>query len=399
MELAPLTTNSNSFSHRTFRWSNEATGKAAVHCVIIGFGRSAIDRYRLFDYEKVNSEPHEIFASRINAYLVDAPDAFLHKRSNSICPCKPLNYGSMANDDGHLILDRKERDELLAQEPTSTQFIRRYVGAQEFLNSTERWCLWLKDVSPRELNIMLGVRTRVEAVRKFRLKSDRAESVKLAAFRALFGEIRQPEIPYIILPRVSSENRPVMPIGVLSQEIIANGSALIIPGGESFDLGVLTSNMHMAWMRAVAGLMKSDYQYSAQIVYNNYPWPDLSDANANSCGAKSGFTKQKEAIELAAQAVLDARAAHPTSSLADLYDPLSMPANLVKAHQKLDAAVDAVYFAAYAADGAKKSWKSDAERVAFLFTLYQKFTSLLPVDATKPTRARTKKPETSKPAA
>lgn len=361
------------FAHRTFSWTNEAKGKAAVHCVIVGFGLQDVAEKTIFEYEDIKGEALAVPVSNINPYLVDAPDLVLEKRNQPICIVPTISYGSMANDDGHLLLDKEQRNALIAAEPATAPYIRRYMGAQEFLNNAERWCLWLKDISPSLMRSSNELRHRIEAVRKFRASSNREATRNLAATPSLFGEDRQPLKSYLLLPKVSSENRPYMPIGFMPSEVIANGSALTISDSGHYEMGVLQSKMHMAWMRAVAGRMKSDYQYSAQIVYNNFPWPDLPE-KLEPNQPQTPAHKAQAAIEKAAQAVLDARAQFPGSSLADLYDPLTMPPALLKAHQKLDAAVDA----AYALVGGKKTWKNDAERVAFLFERYQHLTSLLP---------------------
>ena len=363
------------FAHRTFRWSNEASGKAAVHCVIVGFGLGDIQNKVIYDYDDIAGEPLAVNAKFVNHYLIDAPNVILGKRTVPICRVPEINYGSMANDNGHLILSREEYQAFIAFAPQASHLLRRYVGGHEFLNNEERWCFWLKDISPGELRRFPQLMERIDAVKRFRLASNRKETRALAVMPSLFGEIRQPCTDYLLIPKVSSESRPLMPIGFIQSRTIANGSALIIPDARKYEFGVLSSTMHMAWMRTTAGRMKSDYQYSAGIVYNNFPWPESpSDA-------------QKLAIEAATQGVLDARATDPGSSLADLYDPLTMPPDLVKAHQKLDAAVDA----AYAKSAGRKSFKNDAERVAFLFELYQKYTSLLPVESSKPKRARKSK--------
>ena len=217
---------------------------------------------------------------------------------------------------GNLILDAKSRTEMLKESPNLAPYIRRFVGSDEFLNSTERWCLWLVDAPPAIIRASPSLRKRIEAVRDARLASDRKETRRLAATPQLFGEIRQPKTEYLLIPKVSSETRPYMPIGFMKPEVIANGSALIISGATLYDFGILSSGMHMAWMRYTCGRMKSDYQYSSQIVYNNFPWPAPPSA------------KQRSAVETAAQEVLDARKEFPDATLADLYDPLSMPARV-----------------------------------------------------------------------
>ena len=350
------------FAHRTFKWSNEAPGKAAVHCVIIGFGLSNMPIKRLFDYAELDGPAHERIADNINPYLADAPDALVVKRSEPISSNAPkVRYGSMPIDDGHLILNDSERQEMLRQAPQSQSWIRRYLGGDEFLNGTQRWCLWLAGIDPQTLKACKPILERVEKTQQFRRASGRKTTRELANKATLFGEIRQPDTSYLLVPKVSSERRPYMPIGFCPADWIASGSALIVPAATSYHFGVLSSAMHMAWMRTVCGRMKSDYQYSAQIVYNNFPWPQALD------------DKHRAAIEVAAQGVLDARDTHASSTLADLYDPNSMPPDLSRAHAALDRAVDA----AYRADGGAKTYVGDADRVAFLFRRYAELTSLV----------------------
>ena len=372
------------FAHRTFAWSNEARGKAAVHCVIVGFGLQDRPDKVIYEYADIKGEPHAVPAANINPYLVDGPDVTLDKCSQPICQVPTISYGSMANDSGHLLLDDDERTELLEREPDLEPFLRPYVGAQEFLNDEQRWCLWLKEAPPKVLRGSPELLRRIEAVREFRAASNRATTRELAATPALFGEDRQPDSPYLLLPKVSSENRLYMPMGFMDTDVIANGSALILPNAGMLELGILQSQMHMAWMRATCGRLESRYQYSAQIVYNNFPWPFCTqDTKQNTAPAPA--QQAQSAIEKEAQGVLDARAQFPGSSLADLYDPLTMPPALLKAHQRLDAAVDRAYHLA----GGPKGYKNDAERAAFLFTLYQRITSLLPAQqAAKPRKPR-----------
>lgn len=368
------------FAHRTFQWSNDAKGVAAVHCVIVGFGLEERSDKLIYHYPDIRGEPIAVFARNINPYLVDAPDVVLGKRTQPICPAPTISYGSMANDDGHLLLDEQQRTDLLVREPQLEPFVRPYVGAQEFLNNGQRWCLWLKNATPALLRGSTELRHRIEAVSAFRTASNRAATRGLAATPALFGEDRQPDKAYLLLPKVSSENRPYMPLGFMKPDTIANGSALILAGAGLFELGVLQSRMQMAWMRATAGRMKSDYQYSVSIVYNNFPWPDLPDSTPER-PAPAAVQKRRLAIEAAAQAVLDARAQFTDSTLADLYDPLTMPVELHKAHQQLDKAVDAAY--------GYKGPPDDAARVAFLFARYQALTAATaPISPTKPTRRR-----------
>ncbi|WP_374249460.1 DNA methyltransferase [Thermomonas sp.] len=364
------------FAHRTFKWSNEARGKAAVHCVIVGFGGNPSDVPALHDYERADGESQLVEARRINPYLVDAPEVFLTKRSVPLSAAVPaMNYGSMPIDEGHLILSDEERETALADEPGIEPWIRPYFGGDEFINAGSRWCLWLLDAPPSVIKQSPFLRLRIEACRAFRAGSGRATTRELSKTPGLFGEIRQPTTRYLLLPKVSSENRAYIPCGFLDPEAIASGTGLVVAGAGLYDFGIITSQMHMAWMRAVAGRLESRYQYSAGIVYNNFPWPEPLD------------DKARAGIEAAAQAILDARAQFPGSTLADLYDPLTMPPALVKAHAALDKAVDAAYLTAEKAAGRKPpKLTTDAERVAFLFERYQALTRLLPAD--KPKRAR-----------
>lgn len=401
------------FAHRTFSWSSEARGKAAVHCVIVGFGEHDVYPKRLFDYADLKGEPHELSAANINAYLVDAPDVTLPNRREPICAVPAIAFGSMPNDGGNLLMSDRERGELLGTEPAAAKWIRRFLGAEEFINGVRRWCLWLKDIRPAELRALPAVAARVAAVRICREASNRATTRELAAYPSLFGEIRQPATRYIAIPKTSSERRTFIPMGLLERTTIASTELFTVANATPFHFGILTSTMHMAWVRAVCGRLESRYRYSAGIVYNNFPWPQLPDIStvrtersrpqagevevqagcpstpaadaANAQGER--LSKHRAAIEAAAQGVLDARAQFPDATLADLYDPLSMPPALVKAHQSLDRAVDAAYIAAEKAEGRKPPrLTSDAERVAFLFERYQALTSLLP--AAKPKRTR-----------
>ena len=368
------------FAHRTFKWSNEARGKAAVHCVIIGFGLQPAAQPRLFDYETPASEPHEHLVSEINPYLIAAPIVLIQKRSTPVCPSPKMKYGNKPSDGGYLILSPDEKKALLKVEPAAEPWLRRYMGADDFINNVERWCLWLEGIPPQQLRNLPNVLARIESVKAFREASTAESTRKTAATPARFFYTSQPTSEYIVVPEVSSERRRFIPIGYMSSDVICSNTNYLIPDPSLYAFGLLTSSMHMAWTNVVCGRLKSDYRYSASIVYNNFPWPDLS---SNQPPAHTG--RAQAAIETAAQAVLDARAQFPDSSLADLYDPLSMPPALVKAHQKLDAAVDK----AYELGGGRKSYKNDAERVAYLFELYQQYTSLLPAEKAKP-RRRTK---------
>ena len=370
------------FAHRTFSWSNEASGKAAVHCVIVGFGLEDRPGKVIYEYAQLRGEAHGVPASNINPYLVDAPDVVLPRRNKPISSVPEIGIGNKPIDGGNYLFSPEERDAFIAQQPASAPWFRRWLGAEEFLNGYERWCLWLGDCQPHELRAMPLVVQRVQAVKAMRLASKSAPTRKLADTPTRFHVENMPEMSYLLFPRVSSERRSWLPIGFIDAKTLTSDSALMTVGASLFHLGVLSSTMHNAWMRTTCGRLKSDYRYSASIVYNNFPWPDLpalSEPNQPPAQAQPA----QAAIEIAAQAVLDARAQFPGSSLADLYDPLTMPPALLRAHQKLDAAVDK----AYQRCGGKKSYASDAERVAFLFERYQQLTSLLPVAAAKKTRA------------
>jgi len=360
------------FAHRTFKWSNEARGKAAVHCVIIGFGQSVPGQCRLFEYEQPDGSPHELLVKQINPYLVEGPSLVVSKRSKPLLDVPPMRYGNKPADAGYFILSPEEREVLIAAEPAAERWIRRYVGSEDFINGIERWCLWLVGIQPDELRRMPHVLQRVEAIRMFRGASTAAPTRKAADTPTEFFYNSQPDGRYVVVPEVSSERRRYIPMGFLPPEVICSNTNYLVPDADLFTFGVLTSAMHMSWVNVVCGRLKSDYRYSGSIVYNNFPWPD------------SATDKHRDAIEAAAQAVLDARATFPNSTLADLYDPITMPPALVKAHQALDRAVDAAYVVAEKIAGRKApKLGSDAERVAFLFERYQQLTSLLPADKTK----------------
>jgi hypothetical protein len=353
------------FAHRTFKWANEAPGKAAVHCVIIGFAaKEAVEAAPrlLFEYEAPTSEPHVTTVPNISPYLISAGNTLVQARSTPLCDVPELVYGSMANDGGNLLLNPEEKHQLISKEPQASKFLRRLYGSQEFINDEERWCLWLKDASPSDLRAMPEVMKRVEAVRTHRLKSTRQATQNLAMFATLFGEIRHPETAYLLIPGVSSERRLYIPIGFMPKDTIATDLCRILPQATLYHFGVLSSLLHMTWTKYVCGRLKSDYRYSNTIVYNNFPW------------AETATPAQKQAIERAAQAVLDARAQFPQSSLADLYDPLSMPPALTKAHQDLDRAVERCYHAG-------KALATEQERIALLFGLYEKYSAPLTAEA------------------
>jgi len=318
------------FAHRTFPWESEARGKAHVHVVIVGFGHAKVKRI-IFDYDSKGAALGPAKARNISPYLAEGPSEAAQNRTEPICSVPPMVFGNMPNDGGHLLLNDDEKTKLQAEEPGAAKYIRRLVSAKEFLNGINRWCIWLPDAAATEVRKLPAILKRVEAVRNNRLKSKRDATRALAKAPMLFGEIRQPKAKYIFVPRHSSERRDYVPLAFLSPENIIHDSCLCVPDATLYHFGVLHSGMHMAWARYIAGRIKSDIRLSAQLVYNNYPWPpNPSAANV----AK---------VEQAAQAVLDERAKHPGSSLADLYDPLTMPVGLRRAHTQLDRFVDRCY--------------------------------------------------------
>jgi len=342
------------FGHRTFAWRNEARGNAAVHCVIVGFSRGDYPNKRIFEYPDIRGEAQEVQAKTINPYLVAGPNITLPNRRSALCSAPKMGIGNKPIDGGHYLFTPEEKAEFLTREPGAAPYFRRWIGSREFLNNIERWCLWLRDCPPGELRKMPEAKGLVEAVRQFRLSSKSAPTQRLAETPTRFHVENIPEGSYLVVPEVSSERRHYIPIGFFGPDVLASNLVKVVDDADRFHFGVLSSTMHMAWTRAVCGRLESRYRYSAGIVYNNFPWPSPTD-------------KQRHAIEAAAQGVLDARSDYPGASLADLYDPLSMPANLLKAHQNLDRAVDA----AYGVRSASSRWKTEAERVGFLFETYQ----------------------------
>ncbi len=359
------------FAHRTFQWLSETRGQAAVHCVIIGFALNGVQEKWLFDYQTPKSETKAMLASQINPYLVDAPTILLTNRRSPICKVPGIGIGNKPIDDGNYLFTPQQKNEFLRKEPEAKKWFRRWIGAEEFINGTERWCLYLKDCPPNELRSMPEVMKRVKAVRSFRLKSTAESTREFASQPTRFHVENCPSSDYLLIPGVSSELRKYVPIAFVSSDILSSNANFVIGEAKIYHFGILTSFMHMAWVRVVAGRLESRYRYSVGIVYNNFPWPDPS-------------LKQKAAIESAADGVLKARAVWSSSSLADLYDPDTMPPNLLKAHRKLDRAVDAAY--------GKRTFSSEAERVAFLFAKYQGISSpLLPKDRKLPRPRRRRK--------
>ncbi|MBS1586874.1 MAG: class I SAM-dependent DNA methyltransferase [Bacteroidetes bacterium] len=351
------------FAHRTFKWNNEAKGNAAVHVIIIGFSNFDIENKQLFEYEDISAEPHATFIKNINPYLVEGKDIAILKKRYTVCAVPHISFGSMPNDGGHFLLNDQEKKDLIAVEPLAAKFIKPLLSAYEFINGKNRWCLWLKNANPTEIKNLKHIAERIEQVKKHRLGSNRDATKKLASYPTLFGEDRQPTSEYIVIPRHSSENRKYIPMGFFSSEYIVSDSCLFIPNSTRYEFGILNSQMHMSWVRTICGRIKSDFRYSNELVYNNFPWPE------------NPTTKQRETVEKAAQGVLDARAEYPDSSLADLYDPNTMPPALVKAHQALDKAVDLCY--------RPQPFINETKRIEFLFELYDKYTAGLFVEEKK----------------
>ena len=336
------------FAYRTFQWDSEASLKAHVHCVIIGFSCINEQTKKLYSSERVQ------LVENINPYLLNATTVIIKSNSTPICKGIPkINYGSMPIDDGHLILDKDDVNTLIKENKDNCKFIRKYAGGVELIRNKDRWCLWLVGASPKEIQKSAFIKDRINKTADFRKSSNRPQTLALAETPTLFGEIRQPDTNMIAIPKVSSENRRYIPLSYVTPDIVVNGSALIVPDASLYHFGVLISNVHMAWMRTVAGRMKSDYQYSGSVVYNNFPWCNPTP-------------EQKAKIEQTAQAILDARSKYPDCSLADLYDETTMPPELRKAHQANDFAVMAAY-------GFPKNI-TESECVAELMKMYREMT-------------------------
>lgn len=359
------------FAHRTFEWSSEAKGRAAVHCVIIGFSLFDREQKIIFDYHHIKSLPTAIRVKSINPYLVDAPFVILSNRSEPICDVPSMAIGNKPIDGGNYLFSSDEKDAFLKKEPHAKKFFRRWIGADEFINGWERWCLWLGNADPSEIGAMPLVKERVEAVQQYRAMSKSAPTQKLAKTPTKFHVENIPKDSYIVIPEVSSERRRYIPIGFEPPSTLASNKLRILQNATPYHFGILTSIMHMAWTRYTTGRLKSDYQYSVSVVYNNFPWP-------------SPTATQRKAIESAAQNVLEVRKKFPKSTLAELYDPSLTPPLLTKAHDALDKAVDAAY--------GKGKFVSESERVAFLFSLYQKITTpLIPPSTKRVARRKPKK--------
>ncbi|WP_322107703.1 DNA methyltransferase [Caldifermentibacillus hisashii] len=336
------------FAHQTFQWNNEAKGKAAVYCVIIGFSSIKGLPKTLYSYPNIKGEHTSKSVNMINQYLLEAPTIFIDSRRTPISDTPPMIYGTKPTDGGHLIFTEEEKENFIQKEPLSEKYFRPWVGAHELINGYQRYCLYLKDCPPTELRKMPHVRECVEKVREMRLRSKAPSTQKYADFPTRFKQDNAADSDILIIPRVTSENRKYIPIGYYEYPTVCSDSAFQLIDADDYLFGILNSSMHMAWMRTVCGRLKGDYRYSNTLVYNNFVFPESTE-------------KQKMDIKRAARKILEVRQMYPHSTLADLYDPLAMPPDLLKAHHNLDKAVEKAY---------GNSFKTDEERAAFLFELY-----------------------------
>lgn len=340
------------FAHRTFKWSNEAKGNAAVYCVIIGFANFDISNKSIFDYDDIKGEPQKLKAKNINPYLIEGKDILITKKSNPICKVPQIFKGNQPTDGGYLILSEDEKNEYLSKEPKGKKFIKNLVSGREFLNGINRYCFWITD-SFNEIRELPILQERIKKCKETRLKSSFADTRKLSERPYQFRDLKNPET-FIVIPATTSENRKYIPFAFLNKDFIPSNSVYIISDANLFHFGVLMSKMHMAWVKTVCGRLESRYRYSKDIVYNNFPWPE------------NPYNTHVKAVEIAAQKVLETRLQFPKSSLADLYDPHAMPPSLIKAHNELDKAVDKCY--------SSSSFQNDSKRMEFLFDLYEKYT-------------------------
>jgi hypothetical protein len=353
------------FAHRTFKWSNEARGNAAVHVVIIGFANFNVSGKLIYDYEDIRGEALETDVKNINPYLVEGKDKFIIARPNPICKVSKMFKGSQPTDGGYFLFTDEEKSNFIQQEEGAIPFIKPFISAHEFINGEKRWCLWLADATQNELNELPLVLARIEGVRNTRLKSTKQATVKWAEFPTIFTENRQPTSNYILIPSHSSENRKYIPIGFMTKDDILNNSCFSVPDATLYEFGILTSEMHTVWVKNTCGRIKSDFRYSNTLNYNNFPWP------------KAPNEKQLKAVEEAAKEILEVRAHFQNSSLngaveqkvslADLYNPTLMPQQLLRVHEALDKAVDLCY--------RLQPFPNETNRMAFLFELHDKYTS------------------------
>lgn len=360
--LLPLKINIH-FAYRTFDWSNEGKAVAGVHCVIIGFGVCDVKQRLIY---KENEEL--ILAKTINPYLLDAQTILIDKKTNPICNVPNLIYGNEPREGGFLILDESEYQNLVAQNDYSVKFIKRFVSADDYINNINRYCFWLVGAEPSDLKKSNELLRRIESVREFRKNSLQKAANSASATPSLFVSIRQTNQPYLLIPIHSSERRDYIPIGYLSGDVICSNASFMLPNATIKEFSILTSKMHMAWVRIICGRLESRYRYSNTVVYNNFIWDIDSTKDA------------KDNLEITGQAILDARNLYPNSTLADLYNPLTMPVELLKAHEANNKAVDKAY--------GYKGEDDDASRVAFLFKRYEELTSILPSATVKKKRVK-----------
>ncbi len=337
------------FAYKSFIWTNEAKNKASVVCVIIGFSNDQNNS----NTKMIFNDDTPILVNQISPYLVDAKPTFIENRTNPLCDVPKIVNGSKPVDGGNLFLTARERQELINKYPRAVEIIKRFYGASEFVNGKERYCIWLYQVDPSIYRSILPVMERIQSVKSFRSASKKKATRESAEFPMLFQQIRQPINDYLIIPRHTAGERKYIPIGFMSKDEIAGDAVLVVPNTTTYEFGIITSIVHMAWTRIVAGRLGNGYRYSAKIVYNNFPWPKVTDA-------------QKQKISKTAQAILDARNIYPDSSLADLYDPLTMPVELRRAHEENDKAVLKAY--------GLKSSATEQEIVQRLFEMYEELT-------------------------
>jgi hypothetical protein len=343
------------FAHRTFKWSNEAKENAGVHVVIIGFSNFDIQNKIIYEYQDIKGEPIELKVKNINPYLVEGKDFAIPTRSKPINNVPDILFGSKLVDDGNFLFTDEEKNHFISKEPFTAKHFRKILSGDEFINGKTRWCLWLKDVQPNEIKESKLILERVQNVKEFRKKSTKIPTQKAANFPTLFAELRQPNNDFLLIPLTTSENRKYIPLGFFSKNYIVTNSCSVISDATLFHFGILTSEMHMTWVKYVCGRLESRYRYSNSIVYNNYPWPN------------NPTTKQIKSVETAAQKVLEIRSTFPNNSLADLYDQFTMPPVLVKAHCELDKAVDKCY--------RENPFSNELKRIEYLFELYDTYTS------------------------
>ena len=357
------------FGHRTFPWASDARGMAHVHVVIVGFQVGRVtSKKQIYDYDQKGVPLGAVEVRSISPYMIEGPMRAITNRSRAISSALTIKFGNQPIDGGHLILTAEEAGSLIAKYPVSRGIVRKYLGSREFLNNEERWCLWLSGSDPTLFREIKEIRERLDLVRQFRLNSKREATRALAKTPMEFAFVSHEDRPYLLIPSVSSERREYIPIGFMPASVIASNLALIVPGATLYHFGVLHSEMHMAWVRQVCGRLESRYRYSARLVYNNFPWPaEVTD-------------KQREAVEAAARAVLDARAQFPEASLADLYDPLAMPKPLRRAHTALDRAVDRCY--------RRQAFPDERRRFEYLFGLWEALERPLARPAKKKRRGR-----------